>query len=168
MRSNVPSLGLLIFASAVMMSLSISCRHLPLQNPAERTKEQDQVILFIHSIEATVTAKGPLAWLTFFDNSPAFLMANDGVLVFHNYEEARSAITTVLINSIRKISLQYDNIRIDALQQDIAGVAADFHEILTNAAGKNNSYNGFFTAIAVQTSQGWKFRNVQWSTVRTQ
>jgi hypothetical protein len=61
--------------------------------------------------------------------------------------------------------LHFTNIHIDPFTSEAAGIAADFHEDLTDFSGKINSINGYFTATAHQTGGEWKLRNVHWSLI---
>jgi hypothetical protein len=49
----------------------------------------------------------------------------------------------------------------------IAGVAAIFHEDITDFAGRKIPSDGYFTGIAHQTSQGWQLQNAHWSIIPT-
>jgi hypothetical protein len=110
---------------------------------------------------------GPAAWLNYFDRGPDFFMSSDGQLVFKDYPAARVFIENNLVKSIRKINLQFDSLRIDPLSPQFASVGAGFHENLTDSSGKIISVDGYVTALAVSTGEGWKIRNLHWSLIHS-
>ncbi len=55
------------------------------------------------------------------------------------------------------------NVKVDPLTIKFAGVAANWHEDITDFANNKSSQNGYFTAIAENTSKGWQLRNAHWS-----
>lgn len=134
----------------------------------ERSLVQDSVQLMAESIEKNVSQQGPMAWLRYFESAPDFFMASDGRLVFPNIDTATNFINTILIKSISKIELHWSNIRIDPLTAEIASISAAFHEDITDATGKKTPHDGYFTAIAHQTKQGWKLHNAHWSGITSQ
>ena len=143
-----------------------SCR-----NPADTiTKEQSSVVKdsvrqMFESIATAVSHEGPLAWLRYFENSPGFYMAADGQLVFPDNRAATNFLKNTYAKSVRSIALRWKDIRIDPLTGRTAGVAAIFHEDITDTAGKLSPSDGYFTGIAEQTSQGWQILNSHWSMI---
>jgi len=115
------------------------------------------------NIARDVSAKGPSAWLNYFQDSPDFFMANDGRLTFHNYQSAKAFIQDTLVKSISKITLNWSHMRIDPLTSRLAAIGSDFHEDITFANGKPLPLDGYFSGIAIQTKTGWKLRNAHWS-----
>lgn len=124
---------------------------------------QDSVQRMTESIAKNVSLEGPVAWLQYFENAPGFFMASNGQLVFPNIDTARNFINNILVKSIVKIELRWSNIRIDPLSGKLAGISAIFHEDITDSTRKMTPYDGYFTGIAHQTSQGWKLHNAHWS-----
>jgi hypothetical protein len=124
---------------------------------------KDSVQQMTESIARNVTKEGPVAWLRYFENSTDFFMASEGNLVFLNYDSASNIINTTLVKTISKIELHWNNIRIDPLNNNLACIAAGFHEDLTDYAGKKTLVDGYFTGITKKTSQGWKLHNAHWS-----
>ena len=131
--------------------------------PNETIAVQDSVATLARAIAKDVTLDGPVAWLRYFDSSANFFMASGGELQFANYDSAKNFINNTLVKSISKIELHWTDIRIDPLTLKLAGMAATFHENITDASGKQFSFNGYFTATAKQTPQGWKLHNLHWS-----
>lgn len=117
---------------------------------------------FMDSIASNISAKGPKAWLDYFENSKEFFMASDGQIAFANIDSARNFVNNVLAKNISSIQLQWSNIRIDSLAKEYASIAADFHEDISDTDGKISRYDGYFTAIGHLTSS-WKLQNVHWS-----
>ena len=134
------------------------------------TKEQSSVVKdsvrqMFESIATAVSHEGPLAWLRYFENSPNFYMAADGQLVFPDNGAATNFLKNIYAKSVRSIDLRWKDIRIDPLTSRTAGVAAIFHEDITDTAGKMSPSDGYFTGIAEQTSQGWQILNSHWSMI---
>jgi FlaG/FlaF family flagellin (archaellin) len=129
----------------------------------QQAKVKTAVQQFADSIATGVTHDGPIAWLKYFDHSPAFFMASDGQLVFPDQQAADKFITGTLVKSISKINLSWTNLRVDALTPEMGLIAAGFHEDITDSKGNTTSYNGYFTGIAQQTNKGWQLRDAHWS-----
>ena len=117
------------------------------------------------TIAKNVSAEGPTAWLNGFEDAPDFFMASDGQLEFPNYDSATEFINNTLAKSISKIELQWSNMRIDPISDEFATFSATFHEDITDSKGQKLSQNGYFTATAHKTVQGWKLRNAHWSSI---
>lgn len=129
---------------------------------AESKQVNDSVTLLMSNISKAITSKGPIAWLDYFENSPDFFMASDGQLAFKDYASAKTFITDTLVKNIPHINLKWDKVRIDPLTTDLASIATDFHEKLTDISGKSLGFDGYFTATAHHSLAGWKLRNVHW------
>ncbi len=115
------------------------------------------------SIAKNISDKGPVSWLSYFENSPDFFMASDGQLKFPNNDSATVFINNTLIKIIPKIELHWKTIRIDPLTTKLASIGSYYHEDITNNNGLTLHVDGYFTGIAHLTSQGWKLRNAHWS-----
>jgi hypothetical protein len=124
---------------------------------------RDSVQIMTQSIARDISRKGPAAWLKYFENTSDFFMASEGQLVFPNYDSATNFVKSILVKSISKIELRWNNIHIDPLNIKLAGISANFHENITDHEGKKIAEDGYFTGIAEQTSQGWQLRNAHWS-----
>jgi hypothetical protein len=150
--------------SGFIFFLIISCNNTTESlTPKERSIVQDSVQLMAESIEKRISHDGPVVWLRYFENEPDFFMASDGQLVFPNIDTARNFINNKLIKMMPKIQLRWSNIHIDALTDKLAGISAVYHEDITDSSGKITPHDGYFTAIAHQSSEGWKLRNAHWS-----
>lgn len=126
---------------------------------------RDSVQIMAGSIAKDVSREGPVAWLRYFENTPGFFMASEGRLVFPNYDSATNFTKNTLVKSMSKIELHWNNIHIDPLTTTLAGMSAAYHEDITYYDGRKIPYDGYFTGIAEQTSDGWKLRNAHWSTI---
>jgi hypothetical protein len=151
-----------------LIVFTISCRNNtePL-NSKQSSDIQDSVRLLTESIAKNVSREGPVAWLRYFEDAPEFFMAADGQLVFPNIDTATNFINNVVVKSMPKIELRWSNIRIDPLAHKLASISAIYHEDITDPTGKITPHDGYFTAIAHQTSQGWKLHNAHWSSIAT-
>jgi len=143
---------------------TISCNN---KTSSFAAKEQaivkDSVQQLVNSIEKNISQRGPVAWLNYFEDSPDFFMASDGLLVFPNIDTARNFINNVLVKNMISIKLKWDHVRIDPLTVSLSGVSANFHEDAFDSTGKKSAYDGYFSGIAIQTSNGWKLHNAHWS-----
>jgi hypothetical protein len=149
----------------LLLSASLSCKHHHRHafGAADSLKVKDTVTQLAANISRDVSAKGPLAWLSYFHDSPNFFMANNGQLVLHSHQQAKVFIQDTLVKSITQIILKWQNLRVDVLSPRIASIAADYYENLTFANGSSIPFNGYFTGIALRTPNGWKLRNAHWS-----
>ncbi len=132
----------------------------------ETTAIKGDVTELMNNVARDVSAKGPAVWLNYFEDSPEFSMANDGKLVYKDYPSAKTYVLNTLVNQMPQIKLQWSNIRIDALSNKLASVGAKFHEDLTDKNGQPTKVDGYFTAIAHQSTKGWLLLNLHWSSVK--
>jgi hypothetical protein len=147
--------------------LFISCRtnNAPL-NASEIELVKDSVKAMTDHISKDLSVRGPVAWLDYFEDSPDFYMASDGVLVFKDYTSAGKFINDTLAKTFVRIILRWDQLRIDPLSINLASVSSGFQEELKNSAGKSIFTNGYFSAVAEKTSHSWQLRNAHWSILK--
>lgn len=152
----------------LIFPMMVSCRiHESGRNDAAASRSvKDSVRQMMARIAADVSNNGPIAWLTYFEDTTAFFMASDGRLVFQDHRSARDFIENTLPKIIHKINLRWVQIRVDSLSPALAAVAASFHEDITDTAGKVLPSEGYFTGIAEQAPDGWQLRNAHWSIVK--
>lgn len=153
-----------MYGLLVGIFLSASCDGLTqTASPSDRKENKEKIDKLALMIESDLSKNGPTAWLNYFEDSPHFFMASNGELVFKDYKNAHSFITNVLVKNISKINLKWRNIKVDPYATDWGSIGADFHEDLIDPSGKIIVVDGYFTATAHQTSNGWKLRNAHWS-----
>lgn len=145
-----------------IVAVMYSCRPL---SPAVKGHSKVEVEAMMNRMAADVNTKGPAAWLAYFENSPGFFMVSDGQMVFQDYHAADSLINHVLVKSILRINLNWNDIRVDSLSNGWAAVGTNFHEDIESVDSSPQSINGYFTATVHLTKQGWKLRNAHWSVV---
>jgi hypothetical protein len=153
------------FLCLLAISILLSCRHR--HRPFTQTDSsgvKDSVVQLTAAIARDVSAKGPVAWLDYFDNAPGFFMASDGRLAFRDYPAARKFILDTLVKNISSISLHWTDLRVDPMSRRMAAIGADFQESLTTIDKKSMVVEGYFTGTACLTGEGWKLRNLHWST----
>jgi SnoaL-like domain len=126
---------------------------------------RDSVKQMVETIAKSISHEGPLAWLLYFENSPDFFMAADGQLVFPDNNAATNFLKNIYVKSVSRIELRWKDIHISPFTSKIAGVAAIFHEDITDTVGKMSPSDGYFTGIAEQTAQGWQLLNAHWSMI---
>ena len=118
---------------------------------------------FLQTVSHSVTQEGPLAWIKYFDESPAFFMAVNGQMAFPNSSAAREG-TRKFAQTIRQIELKWgDDLRIDPLTNEYAVVGASWREVQVDTAGHTVTEAGYFTAVAEYRDGHWQFRNAHWS-----
>jgi hypothetical protein len=67
------------------------------------------------SVARSVTQDGPLAWIKYFDSSPASFMAVNGQMAFPNADAAKDG-TRKFAQTIRQIELNWgDDLRVNRL-----------------------------------------------------
>jgi hypothetical protein len=136
-----------------------------LQSPAptkEMAKEGD-VRMFMTQVAHDVTQEGPVAWIKYFDDSPAFFMAVNGHLAFPD-SDAAAVGTREFARTVKHIELIWgDDLRVDPLTADLAAVAVSWREIQIDNAGHRVEESGFFTGLVESRAGRWRFRNAHWS-----
>jgi hypothetical protein len=165
MRTWMCALLLAILASAGCgMQRSATKEPRPL-TPASATAVEHGVRAFMGAVAHDVTQDGPGAWRGYFEDSPAFFMADEGNLVFPNSAAATAAIED-LAHNIKQIELHWgDDLRVDPLTTDLAVAAASYHEMRVSTAGERVEEKGFFTGVAEYRDGRWQFRDAHWSVV---
>lgn len=123
----------------------------------------DAVRAFMQTVSNSVTHDGPVAWIKYFDSSPAFFMAVNGQMAFPNAAAAQEG-TRKFAQTIRQIELKWgDDLRVDPLTNEFAMVAVSWREIIVDTAGHSVTETGYFTALAEFREGHWQFRNAHWS-----
>jgi hypothetical protein len=117
----------------------------------------------MHTVGHDVTHEGPLAWLKFFNTGPEFFMAVNGQLAFPNAAAAKEG-TQNFARTINRIDLTWDDdLRVDPLTAELAVVAASWHEIQVDKAGRRIEEAGYFTGLSEYRDGRWRFRDAHWS-----
>ncbi len=130
---------------------------------ARATAVEAGVRSFMRGVAHDVTQDGPLAWRRHFSDGPAFFMADEGRLVFPDSAAATAGIEA-FARTIKQIELRWgDDLRVDPLASNFAIVAASYHEIRVDTAGRRVDESGFFTGTAEKRGGRWQFRNAHWS-----
>lgn len=124
---------------------------------------ESAVRAFVQTVAHDVTQDGPSAWRKHLSDGPAFFMAVNGQMVFPNSEAATAGIQA-FAPTIKHIELTWaDDLRVDPLTSNLAGVAATYHEIQISTNGERIDETGFFTGTAENQKGRWQFRNAHWS-----
>ena len=131
--------------------------------PEQRKQVENDVRSFAARVAQDITQEGPAAWNKEFAESPSFFMAAEGKLAFPDRATATKVIAD-LAKTIPHIELHWgDDLRVDALTEDLAMVASSWHEMQVDKEGHRVEEKGFFTGIAEKRSGKWQFRNAHWS-----
>jgi len=145
--------------------LASSCRHHNYHMTAKESAAiTDSVNRMTANISRGLAAKGPVAWLDYFDDAPQFFMISDGQLSFHDYLSAKTFIQDTLVKNMTKIVLRWKNMRVDPLSRNAASICSGFHEDITMANGQTLPFDGYFSGTAIITMKGWRLINLHWST----
>lgn len=128
------------------------------------TASVDQAVrAFMQTVSDSVTRNGPMAWIKYFDASPAFFMAVNGQIAFPNIAVAQEG-TRTFAQTIRHIELKWeDDLRVDPITNDFAVVAVSWREVQVDTAGHSVTETGYFTGLAEYREGRWQFRNAHWS-----
>jgi hypothetical protein len=131
---------------------------------ADEAGAVDQAVrAFMRTVSLSVTQDGPLAWIKYFDASPAFFMAVNGQMAFPDGASAQEG-TRKFAQTIRHIELKWgDDLRVDPLASDVAIVAASWREVQVDRAGHSVNETGYFTGLVEYREGHWQFRNAHWS-----
>ena len=176
MSSSTRVLSLLLFSrqlrmrfllAAITFAASVPCgvgaSHSHSVTPNEAVAIDRAVRAFMQTVSHSVTQDGPMAWIKYFDVSPAFFMAVNGQMAFPNAAAAEEG-TRKFAHSIRQIELQWGNdLRVDPLTNEFAIVAVSFREIQVDTAGHSVAETGYFTGLVERRKGHWQFRNAHWS-----
>jgi hypothetical protein len=131
--------------------------------PAHAAALVDSVRAFAVAVARDVTREGPAAWQGHFARSPAFFMAAEGRVVFPTSDAATRGIEE-LRRVIRHIELRWeDSVRVDPLAPGLAALAAPYHEVRVDTAGKRVEEAGYFTGLVEHGADGWQLRDAHWS-----
>ena len=131
--------------------------------PARASAVERDVRAYASVVAHDITQEGPAAWRRHFADSPSFFMASEGHLVFPNSASATTGIQD-FAHTIKHMELDWgEDLRVDPLTPEFAVIAASYHEIREDIAGKRVDESGFFTAIAEYRNDRWQFRNAHWS-----
>jgi hypothetical protein len=153
-----------IFVLPVLILLVGSCKNnMDKITPSESSIVRDSVQQMVESIAKAVSNEGPVAWIRYFENSPDFFMASEGQLAFTNNDSLANFLKYTYSKTVSKIELSWNQIRIDPFTNQLAGIAANFHEDITDTTGKKKPSDGYFTGTAHRTFQGWQLQNAHWS-----
>jgi hypothetical protein len=131
--------------------------------PDGATSVQTAVRTFMQTVSHSVTQDGAMAWIKYFDASPAFFMAVNGQMAFPNPAAAQEG-TRNFAQTIRHIELNWgDDLRVDPLTNEFAVVAVSWREMQVDIAGQSITETGYFTGLAEYREGHWQFRDAHWS-----
>jgi hypothetical protein len=132
-------------------------------SPAQKAAVEQEVRRFVSNVARDVTQEGPAAWEKHFADSPSFFMALEGRLQFPDRQSATQGIDA-LTRTIQHIELNWgEDLRVDPLTPDFAGVATSWHEVIVDKQGHQFAAGGFFTGLVEHHNGQWQFRNAHWS-----
>lgn len=127
----------------------------------------DSVDHMTNDISRDLAAKGPIAWLDYFDHSPQLFMISDGQPNFNDYQSAEKFIRDTVSKRIIRVTLKWKGKSIGWITRDVVAINSPVHEDLLMANGQTIAYDGYVSGTALSTSKGWKLVNLHWSTSKT-
>jgi hypothetical protein len=131
--------------------------------PTKTGTTEEVVRKFMAQVAHDVTQEGPLAWINYFENGPAFFMAVNGQLAFPDSKAAKVG-TQKFARTIRHIELTWgQDLRVDPLTAELAVVAVSWREIQIDTAGHRVEEIGMFTGLVEFRDGRWQFRDAHWS-----
>lgn len=130
----------------------------------KRAAVETSVREFMNQVAHELTQNGPLTWQKEFQDSPSFFMASEGQLAFGNGQAAMQGIQG-LPKIIKKIELQWSDVRVDVLAADLAVVGASWQEVREDPEGHSLTQKGYFTGVVQQQHGRWQFRDAHWSVI---
>ena len=150
-------------APAALLSL-FACQSAPRDalDAAHAAAIRDSVRDLASAIAHDLERDGPTAWLSYFVDGPEFFMASDGRVVFPSIDSATSFVQG-FAPGIVHMELLWEDMRIAPLSPGAAVLGASYREVLTDTAGNDLRFHGYFTGVAVRTSAGWRLRDLHWS-----
>ena len=156
--------SLLLSATLVVCVLGAAgASHSHSVTPDGASSVDQAVRAFMQTVSHSVTQDGPMAWIKYFDGSPAFFMAVNGQMAFPNSAAAQEG-TRKFAQTIHHIELKWgDDLRVDPLTNEFAVVAVSWSEIQVDTAGHSVTETGYFTGLAEYREGRWRFRNAHWS-----
>ncbi len=126
---------------------------------------RDSVTRFAGIISSDIADRGPIAFADHFSDTPSFFMASDGRLRFPSHDSA-VAFLAGFARGISRMEFEWLDLQIDPLAPGLAMIASPFYELLADTAGGVIEMEGFYSAVAEHTAEGWRLRNAHWSIVR--
>jgi hypothetical protein len=152
------AVGLLVGASACASSTAP-----PVTAPALPAEDvRTAVRAMADAIARDVSRDGPTGWLPYFAHTSGFFWASEGTVVIRDADGAERFVRE-FARGVPRVSLAWQDVRVDPVGPDAALLAAGCHEVLTDTAGKSTPWDGFFTGVAVRTAFGWQLRDGHWS-----
>jgi len=122
----------------------------------------DSVRQFAVRIARDLAQEGPAGWLRHFERHPSFFMASDGALVFPDNDSA-AAFVDVLARQFAAIDLEWIDLRVEPVAPGLAVIASSYREAITDTAGATIAFGGYVTGLAHHAADGWRLRNLHWS-----
>lgn len=153
-------------ATAALIAVTSSCAAPPAELSTEHAAAmRDSVVAMAGSIATALSQDGPAAWLRYFERDPGFFMASDGAMAFPSNDSADTFVAD-LAGRFASMELTWEDVRVEPVAPSLAVLAASYNESIVDTSGSELRFGGFFTALAIHTSQGWRLQNLHWSSPR--
>lgn len=127
--------------------------------PAETARGAEA---FFTGIPAELAARGPLAWLDLFEDGPAFFMASDGAVAFHDRAEAEIFLAD-FAPGVSGMRLEWIDPRLDPLTESIVAVSSSYAETITLSDGTATSFGGHVSGVLRRRGGAWRIQHLHWS-----
>jgi hypothetical protein len=130
----------------------------------QRIAIADSVRQMAAALAAGVSAHGNRAFPPVMDSAPGFAWAYNGFLPFVSWDSMERWTRSEPPPAVPEV-FAWDSVRVEALAPGIATFAAGYRETAADSAGRPQTEQGIFTAVAVHRESGWKFTNAHTSTL---
>jgi hypothetical protein len=164
MRAVITALPLLALAALLPACAPRDCVERAQQLSTARHDDiADSVREFAARVATDVTHDGPIAWLRYFSDAPAFFMAVNGQVAFPSGAQAREAMPGIA-RAFRHIELHWgDDERVDPLTPSLAVFSSSWREQLIDSQGARTQQAGYFSGVVERHDGRWRFRDAHWS-----
>jgi hypothetical protein len=132
--------------------------------PAHRAAVDDSVREVTARLAAEISAHGYRAFVPVMDSAPGYVWAYNGFLPFTSFD-SMAAWARRDPEPESPETFAWDSVRVEPLAPGIAVVAATYTETRPDSAGRPNTEQGAFTAVALHRADGWKFTDAHTSTL---
>jgi len=147
----------------VALLLLVACAGTPATTPARSSATVEaQVRELLTTVSRDLARDGPPGWLPYFLTGGEFFMASDGAIAFRDYQQAADGCRQ-MAHQFGSGDLEWSNVRVQPLSEDLAAFGADYREVMQQRAGSAMHFEGYVTGVAVRTLSGWQLQHLHWS-----
>jgi ketosteroid isomerase-like protein len=146
----------------LLLGLALAGCGTPAHTDATAVVAIDSARALFASVPAALAAGGPIAWLGFFEGTPAFFMASDGAIAFADRVSAERFLGD-LARQVAEMSLEWHEPRYEHLGGDVVVVTASYDEAIRMVDGTVSSFGGRVSGVIRRREGAWRFQHLHWS-----